>query len=181
MPTSKEPDSLDAKFYKPADAFFPAYSNIGLTFDDVTLATRYSEVLPRDTQLDTKLAEGLDSLGVAPARLGGFRPESGHWDRCGRQHTVRCPARSVLAQGRSSRGMASSGHTGERTAGRLVERDISRGRRNTCYAARAFPHLRIARRRRREDRWPEGFHHAPETVPTPAACTDIDISGCRWR
>src|ERR1035438_5004649 len=59
MPTSKEPDGLDAKFYKPADAFFPAYSNIGLTFDDVTLATRYSEVLPRDTQLDTTLAEGL--------------------------------------------------------------------------------------------------------------------------
>ena len=59
MPATKEPDSLDAKFYKPADAFFPAYSNIGLTFDDVTLATRYSEVLPRDTQLDTTLAEGL--------------------------------------------------------------------------------------------------------------------------
>src|ERR1022692_4348647 len=59
MPATKEPASLDAKFYKPADAFFPAYSNIGLTFDDVTLATRYSEVLPRDTQLDTTLAEGL--------------------------------------------------------------------------------------------------------------------------
>jgi IMP dehydrogenase len=59
MPSSKEPDSLDAKFYKPADAFFPAYSNLGLTYDDVTLATRYSEVLPRDTQLDTTLAEGL--------------------------------------------------------------------------------------------------------------------------
>ena len=59
MPATKEPDSLDSKFYKPADAFFPAYSNLGLTYDDVTLATRYSEVLPRDTQLDTTLAEGL--------------------------------------------------------------------------------------------------------------------------
>ena len=59
MPARKEPDSLDSKFYKPADAFFPAYSNIGLTYDDVTLATLYSEVLPRDTQLDTTLAEGL--------------------------------------------------------------------------------------------------------------------------
>jgi IMP dehydrogenase len=59
MPASKEPDSLDSKFFKPADAFFPAYNNIGLTFDDVTLATLYSEVLPRDTQLDTTLADGL--------------------------------------------------------------------------------------------------------------------------
>src|SRR5208337_3913701 len=44
---------------KPADAFFQGYSHLGLTYDDVTLATRYSEVLPRDTQLDTTLAEGL--------------------------------------------------------------------------------------------------------------------------
>src|SRR5512141_1390401 len=59
MAATKESDQLDSKFYKPADAFFPAYSNIGLTYDDVTLATLYSEVLPRDTQLDTTLAEGL--------------------------------------------------------------------------------------------------------------------------
>jgi IMP dehydrogenase len=59
MATSKEPDSLDSRFYKPADAFFPAFSNVGLTFDDVTLATLYSEVLPRETQLDTTLAEGM--------------------------------------------------------------------------------------------------------------------------
>src|SRR5437016_2087627 len=59
MAAIKEPDSLDAKFYKPAYAFFSAYSNIGLTFDDVTLATLYSEVLPTETQLDTHLADGL--------------------------------------------------------------------------------------------------------------------------
>src|SRR3974390_2529470 len=59
MAASKESDNLDSKFYKPADTFFPAYSNIGLTYDDVTLATLYSEVLPRDTQLDTTLAAGL--------------------------------------------------------------------------------------------------------------------------
>src|SRR5512143_1639625 len=59
MAATKEPDLLDVKFYKPADAFFPAYSNLGLTFDDITLATLYSEVLPRDTQLDTTLAPGL--------------------------------------------------------------------------------------------------------------------------
>ncbi len=59
MATYKESDQLDGKFYKPADAFFPALSSVGLTYDDVTLATLYSEVLPRDTQLDTTLAEGL--------------------------------------------------------------------------------------------------------------------------
>ena len=31
MPATKEPDLFDSKFYKPADAFFQAYSNIGLT------------------------------------------------------------------------------------------------------------------------------------------------------
>ncbi|HPC59178.1 MAG TPA: IMP dehydrogenase [Verrucomicrobiota bacterium] len=59
MAVSKDSDQLDSRFYKAADAFFPAYNNIGLTFDDVTLATLYSEVLPRETQLETRLAEGL--------------------------------------------------------------------------------------------------------------------------
>jgi IMP dehydrogenase len=59
MVATKEPDTFDAKFYKPAEAFFSAFSELGLTFDDVTLATLYSEVLPRETQLDTTLAEGL--------------------------------------------------------------------------------------------------------------------------
>lgn len=59
MVATKEPDTLDSRFYKPADAFFTAYNNIGLTYDDVTLATLYSEILPRDTQLDATLAEGV--------------------------------------------------------------------------------------------------------------------------
>jgi IMP dehydrogenase len=59
MAATKESDGADSRFYRPADAFFPAYSQIALTFDDVTLATLYSEILPRDTQLDTHLAEGL--------------------------------------------------------------------------------------------------------------------------
>src|SRR5438309_4389582 len=60
MAATKHSDPADSAFYKPADAFFPAYSNLGLTYDDVTLATLYSEILPRDTQLDIKLAEGLE-------------------------------------------------------------------------------------------------------------------------
>ncbi len=59
MAATKISESLDALFYPPADAFFSAHPNLALTYDDVTLATRYSEVLPRDTQLDTRLAEGL--------------------------------------------------------------------------------------------------------------------------
>ncbi len=59
MAANKEPESIDSKFYKAADAFFPAYAHLGLTYDDITLATLYSEVLPRDTQLDTVLAERL--------------------------------------------------------------------------------------------------------------------------
>jgi len=59
MATSKEFEQLDSRFYQPAEVFFPASNHLGLTYDDVTLATCYSEVLPRDTQLDTTLAEGL--------------------------------------------------------------------------------------------------------------------------
>src|SRR6516162_11888938 len=59
MAASKELDEFDSTFFKTADDFFSAYGHLGLTYDDVTLATCYSEVLPRDTQLDTILAEGL--------------------------------------------------------------------------------------------------------------------------
>ena len=59
MADKQKPTSLDAEFYQPADVFFAAHRHLALTYDDVTLATLYSEVLPRDTQLDTTLAEGL--------------------------------------------------------------------------------------------------------------------------
>jgi IMP dehydrogenase len=50
---------FDSPFYQSADKFFPGNHGIGLTFDDITLATQYSEILPRDTQLDTQLADSL--------------------------------------------------------------------------------------------------------------------------
>ena len=59
MATSQEFSSTDELFYKRAETFFPAYSSMALTYDDVTLATMYSEILPRDTQLETVLAENL--------------------------------------------------------------------------------------------------------------------------
>src|ERR1043166_3784129 len=51
--------SLDAAFYKNADDFFREHQSIGLTYDDVTLATLYSEILPREANLETTLADRL--------------------------------------------------------------------------------------------------------------------------
>ena len=51
---------IDRCFYLPASEFFPAHHLTGLTYDDVSLATLHSEVLPRDTQLDVRLADGLE-------------------------------------------------------------------------------------------------------------------------
>src|ERR1022692_2215875 len=59
MAAIKDKNSFDSNFYQPAGAFFSAFNHVGLTFDDLTLATLYSEILPRDTQLDTALAENL--------------------------------------------------------------------------------------------------------------------------
>ena len=53
------PAELDAQFYLPADEFFTVHRYTALTYDDVSLATMYSEVLPRETQLETILAEGV--------------------------------------------------------------------------------------------------------------------------
>lgn len=60
MESSPPSAALDADFYLSADRFFPAHSTVALTYDDVTLATLYSDVLPRDAQLDTRLADGLE-------------------------------------------------------------------------------------------------------------------------
>lgn len=42
-----------------ADQFFSSQLGTGLTFDDVSLATCYSEVLPRDARLETRLSASL--------------------------------------------------------------------------------------------------------------------------
>jgi len=49
----------DETFYRGADSFFTANAEVGLTFDDVTLATLYSDILPGQTHLDSRLAESL--------------------------------------------------------------------------------------------------------------------------
>jgi len=49
----------DTDFYLPANAFFRANRPTALTFDDVSLATLYSEILPKDADTSTSLSEAL--------------------------------------------------------------------------------------------------------------------------
>ena len=51
--------AIDAEFFLPADAFFRANLPTALTFDDVSLATLYSEVLPKDADASTSLSDAL--------------------------------------------------------------------------------------------------------------------------
>jgi IMP dehydrogenase len=56
---SKSQSTADGQFYLPADAFFRASVPTALTFDDVTLATLYSEILPKDADTSTKVSDSL--------------------------------------------------------------------------------------------------------------------------
>ena len=47
-------------FYLPANQFFESNFPVGLTYDDISLATLYSEVLPRQTNLAIRLSNALD-------------------------------------------------------------------------------------------------------------------------
>ena len=54
---------MDNEIYLPADEFFELAKPTGLTFDDLSLATRFSEVTPSGTDLKTSLAESI-SLSI---------------------------------------------------------------------------------------------------------------------
>ena len=49
----------DAEFFLPADTFFRANLPTALTFDDVSLATLYSEILPKDADTSTALSDAM--------------------------------------------------------------------------------------------------------------------------
>lgn len=51
--------SADEEFFLPAEAFFRANRPTALTFDDVSLATLYSEILPKDADTSTSLSDSL--------------------------------------------------------------------------------------------------------------------------
>jgi IMP dehydrogenase len=60
----------DSLFYKAADDFFSGCEGLALTYDDVSLATLYSEILPKDANYETRLAEGLNlNLPVVSADM----------------------------------------------------------------------------------------------------------------
>ena len=50
---------LDAEYYLPAQEFFQQNAPTGLTYDDISLATRYSEILPRQANLETRISDSL--------------------------------------------------------------------------------------------------------------------------
>ncbi|MBC8348104.1 MAG: IMP dehydrogenase, partial [Verrucomicrobia bacterium] len=54
---------MDEEFFLTPDKFFRQSLPSGMTFDDITLATHYSEILPRDVNLETKLSESVN-LGM---------------------------------------------------------------------------------------------------------------------
>ena len=60
MAEEQNAQSLDSAFYQTANTFFSNQAGTALTYDDLTLATLYSEVLPRNALLDTELASGLN-------------------------------------------------------------------------------------------------------------------------
>ena len=51
--------SMDKEIFLPAEQFFEQTKPTGLTFDDISLATRYSDVLPSDANLGTQLSENI--------------------------------------------------------------------------------------------------------------------------
>lgn len=50
-------NSIDETFFLNADKFFAQNAAFGLTYDDVSLATQYSDILPRQTRLDTSISD----------------------------------------------------------------------------------------------------------------------------
>ena len=60
MAAEQNAGPLDSAFYQPADIFFPAQAGLALTYDDLTLSTLYSEILPRNASLDTELEADYD-------------------------------------------------------------------------------------------------------------------------
>lgn len=54
-PSTEKFDEND--FYQNADAFFSSQRDTTFTYDDVSLATNFSEILPKDANLETNLSE----------------------------------------------------------------------------------------------------------------------------
>ena len=58
MKTPAAPRTED--YYLPAETFFASNLPVGLTYDDISLAPLYSDVLPRKPTLNTRLSDSLE-------------------------------------------------------------------------------------------------------------------------
>ena len=81
-------NEVDVAFYQTADAFFPQQLPFAVTYDDVTLASRYSTLTPRNIRLETAISKSLTlqipiissdmdtvteaSMAIAMAQQGGL-------------------------------------------------------------------------------------------------------------
>ena len=59
MPKPVANSTSDSDFYLPAERFFASNLPNALTYDDVSLATLHSDILPKDTDLATSLSDSL--------------------------------------------------------------------------------------------------------------------------
>ena len=50
---------MQNEIYLPADDFFQKSAPTGLTFDDVSLATRYSEIVPREVKIESEISKSI--------------------------------------------------------------------------------------------------------------------------
>lgn len=50
---------IDTDFYLDADAFFNQCGSLAMTYDDVSLATRFSSILPKQARVETRLSDRL--------------------------------------------------------------------------------------------------------------------------
>jgi len=51
---------MDKEIFLPAEEFFTKLAPLGLTFDDISLATRHSELIPSQVRVDTRLTDGIN-------------------------------------------------------------------------------------------------------------------------
>ena len=51
---------MEKEIFLPAEEFFTKLAPLGLTFDDISLATRHSEIIPSQARVDTRLTDDIN-------------------------------------------------------------------------------------------------------------------------
>lgn len=160
-------NSIDETFFLNADKFFAQNAAFGLTYDDVSLATQYSDILPRQTRLDTSISDKVSlSLPIISSDMDTVTESQmaiGHGAQRGaRADTLQYVAKGAAGRGRARQKLHSRAHTGpDKSLARHAHRrrfearcgqefqvqDISgRGRRKQARGASARKHSQRALR-----------------------------------